>query len=464
MQRVPNTEDNDHVDDNDDDCSQGGVEEPVEISWDAQWSVPRRRARGWSVVLSVLVAAMLLDVILSSIYIYNTNHNSNSTGTASNRNPDDVERSANLFNATLPQWKPLPEASQIITKVAFGSCASQEMPQPHWDTIVKYDPNLFLLTGDNVYGDCSDDESCRELRQAYRDMARHASVQGAAPLVSVYATLDDHDYGCSDCHGNNPHKELARELFAAFFGISPAEFAPKDGVYRSSVWGPDEKKQQRLQIILLDTRYDRSPFQETGVPSSPYTPSHPDSNDLRSTTAAANAQMLSEKQWQWLKEQLEQPAELRVLVSSVQVLNDGTGFEAWRQLPSERDRLYELIRGRSVILLSGDRHVGGFYEADSFMEVTASSLTHTVPLGVAFNSHCTTPVECDEVDPRRVGDGIYVNHFGSLEIDWTNHRFSLALRRTEASLGSPYWNTTTSRGKLGDAGQILAERSYSFPF
>jgi hypothetical protein len=44
-------------------------------------------------------------------------------------------------------------------------------------------------------------------------MANHASVQGAAPLLSVYATLDDHSYGRNDCYGHqNPYKELERSL------------------------------------------------------------------------------------------------------------------------------------------------------------------------------------------------------------------------------------------------------------
>jgi alkaline phosphatase D len=181
--------------------------------------------------------------------------------------------------------------------------------------------------------------------------------------------------------------------------------------------------------------------------------------------------MLGETQWKWLEEQLQQPADLRVMVSSIQVLNDGTIFEAWRHLPKERDRLYDLIRNKSVLLLSGDRHIGGFYEtalsstgssssSSVLVEVTSSSFTHTVPLGAYDN--CTTPAECDEADPARIGDSVRENHFGALEIDWEARKFTVALRRAESASGAASY---TSRGTNGGAGEILhGSREYSFPF
>lgn len=418
-----------------------------------------RRARVWITVLAAFSVALSIDVLLSMSYIYIEKPPFSivqQLQTPTTR----VRVSEKLYNATLPLWKPLPDASQTLTKIAFGSCSSQEMPQPHWDTITKYAPDLFLLAGDNVYGDCTE-ATCHHLRQAYKDMAQHPSVQGAAPVLSVYATLDDHDYGLSSCDGSNPYKETARELFAEFFDIPfSTEFAGKDGVYRSAIWGQQQPSQTRLQVILLDTRFARSPFAATGDPESPYSAPPPSINN-----ATRHLQMLSEKQWRWLEKQLQQPADLRLLVSSIQVLNDGTGFEAWRQIPAERDRLYKLIRGKSVVLLTGDRHVGGFYESsDSLIEVTASSFTHTVPLGAALNGYCATAAECDETDPRRIGDSVRENHFGSIEIDWTKRQFSVALRRTESTPGSTYANSSTKHFKLSDAGLVIVSRSYSFPF
>lgn len=348
--------------------------------------------------------------------------------------------SQQLNNATIPAWKSLPAPSTVLTMLAFGSCSSQQFPQPYWDTVAALQPDLFLLMGDNVYGDCSD-AHCSELRRAYFDMASHPSVLGGAPKVSVFATLDDHDYGQNDCHMDNPHKDIAVELFAEFFALDRASLPKKDGVYRSRIWGP---LGQRLQVILLDTRYSRSPFQSTGIDSSPYTPS-----------SDSNQQMLSDLQWRWLEQQIiDVPADLRVVVSSVQVLNNVTGFECWRHLPHERDRLLGLLSNQTVLFLSGDRHFGGLYERH-FVEVTASSFTHSVPLGTF--SDCSTALECDEVDSDRVGNAVRDNHFGSLEIDWDKQLVRVALRRAEQS---KYFHYQSSQA--GGNGESVISKTYSF--
>jgi alkaline phosphatase D len=38
-------------------------------------------------------------------------------------------------------------------RIAFGSCADEEKPQPIWDAVVAYQPQVFLFARDNVYGD-----------------------------------------------------------------------------------------------------------------------------------------------------------------------------------------------------------------------------------------------------------------------------------------------------------------------
>jgi alkaline phosphatase D len=169
-------------------------------------------------------------------------------------------------------------------------------------------------------------------------------------------------------------------------------------------------------------------------------------------------QMLSERQWAWLEGVLDEEADLRVIVSSIQVLSDGCVFEAWRHLPKERGRLYDMIRDKNAILVSGDRHVGAFLESDdgSLREVTASSWTHTIPFG-AYGSNCSSSEECDEVDSRRVGHFVRVNHFGSLEIDWEKREYMVALRKAETSYGTMYHHNWDS-----DAGMVIRSVNYTF--
>jgi len=59
---------------------------------------------------------------------------------------------------------------------------------------------------------------------------------------------------------------------------------------------------------------------------------------------------------------------------------------AWRMLPKERERLYDLLRANAsapTYVLSGDRHVAGFYEEDigldaPLLEFTSSPLNNTM--------------------------------------------------------------------------------------
>ena len=436
------------------------------------------RQRLWIRGLCVVALALAVDVAALGIYIFRDNGSTNSSAGNANRPLSSSSSPSRIFD--IPHWIPLPPSNQRLTKLAFGSCSSQFMPQPYWDTILRYDPDIVILGGDNVYGDCHED-TCQNLQYAYRNWTQHASFQGAIQNVPVIATLDDHDYGTGDADVNNPYKKLAKDFFHEFYSHLTPE-VPKgeeDGVYQQYTWGPPGK---RVQVILLDTRFARSKFQPNsddpnaieGPSEAPYKP-----------TLAEEQHMLSERQWKWLEEQISKPdVQIRLLISSIQVLNDGTGFECWRMLPKERRRLYDLIHEQCnspIYFLSGDRHMGGFYEykydddeeetrnanstnynsndmVDTLVEVTASSWTHTVPYG-AFDN-CTDASTCDEIDPRRIGDFVRENHFATIDIDWEQGNVTLAIRRAETVPGSQY--SKKYHKSQVSAGQILQSRFYNF--
>ncbi|MDB2412981.1 hypothetical protein N9W31_06055 [Litoricolaceae bacterium] len=79
--------------------------------------------------------------------------------------------------------------------------------------------------------------------------------------------------------------------------------------------------------------------------------------------------------------------------------------ERWGNLPHERDRLLELLRLRSpsdLLLVSGDRHVGGAYElvfgGERFIEITSSGLN------MAWS-------RATEYLPNQIGDPIREDHY-----------------------------------------------------
>src|SRR5262245_26657304 len=80
-----------------------------------------------------------------------------------------------------------------LTRIAFGSCADQAKPQPIWDAILEYHPDLFIFAGDNVYGDFHTADATN-LRRAYE---RAETIPGYVALrqsVEHLAVWDDHDY------------------------------------------------------------------------------------------------------------------------------------------------------------------------------------------------------------------------------------------------------------------------------
>ncbi len=299
-----------------------------------------------------------------------------------------------------------------LTRIAFGSCAHQNKPQPIWDAVLAWRPALFIFTGDNVYGDVTS-AAMRELREAY---AKAGKVEGIAALraqVPVLATWDDHDYGRNDAGGNFAHREQAKELFLDYWEIEADDpRTRRPGIYHAEIFGPPGK---RVQVILLDTRSFRSPLRPTDQPDAL------GKEDYLPDPAPAKT-MLGEAQWAWLAAQLREPAELRLLVSSVQVLAEQHGFERWGNLPRERQRLLELIAAtgaRGVVLISGDRHVGALYRLSETVsyplyEITASGLN----MAYAHNR---------DMGPRRLGEVYGADNFGTIEIDWQAGEVTLAI-------------------------------------
>jgi len=302
---------------------------------------------------------------------------------------------------------------QPLTRIAFGSCADQNQQQPIWSRIFAYDPELFIFAGDNVYGD-DRSGTLKELRGAYARAAKNPTIRRLRATRPVLATWDDHDFGMNDAGRDFPNKWTSQELFLTHWGVADDDpRRERDGVYHEATFGPEG---QRIQIILLDTRFFRSSLKVTddrgAVGKERYMPdSDPDKT------------MLGEAQWAWLRKQLLKPAELRLIVSSIQVLAQGHGFERWGNFPRERQKLFELVKeteANGVIFLSGDRHIGALYRKTDdalydFYEITSSGINRS------YRS-------ADEPGPLRLGDMYRRENFGSIDIDWPAGVVTLAVR------------------------------------
>jgi len=297
----------------------------------------------------------------------------------------------------VPVQGPAPDTDQAPARIAFGSCLDQDRPQPIWSAIERYDPQLMLMLGDNVYANAEDE---RTLREAYAALGQSEGFVRMRARTPVIATWDDHDYGRDDAGSEYPLRDASQKIMLDFFdepADSPRRARP--GVYRADVLGPVG---QRLQVITLDTRYFRSELRHVAVRGS-----YQRSEDPADT-------MLGDAQWAWLEQQLREPAELRLLVSSVQVVADGHEYERWGVFPLERQRLFSLIaetKAKGVIMLSGDRHhaelsvLEGGPSGYPLIDLTSSSL----------NRPRAHP---NEVNEHRRGPMVGTSNFGTIDIDW----------------------------------------------
>ncbi len=308
-----------------------------------------------------------------------------------------------------------PPADGVVSRVVFGSCADQNKPCPTWERMAEAKPDLTLLLGDNVYADLEGGRlvpaSAGKIARCYEQLAAvpgYQKLTAAAPLMAIW---DDHDYGKNDAGAEWMTKQEAQKLFHDFFG-TPADDPrrTRQGVYHSRTFGPAGK---RLQVILLDTRYHRSelkvgPAQKfPGYDTIIRKPYQPDPDPAKT--------MLGAEQWAWLAEQLKQPADVRLLVSGVQVVTEDHPFEKWANLTAERNRLYKLIRdtgAAGVVCLSGDRHLG---------ELALDPTSVGYPLYDLTSSGLNQGAKKwrrAEPNSRRVAAMPYGDNFGVVAIDW----------------------------------------------
>ncbi|MFW6027225.1 MAG: alkaline phosphatase D family protein [bacterium] len=313
-------------------------------------------------------------------------------------------------------FRPLPDSAAVLTRIAFGSGAAQDRPQPVLDAVRRQSPQLFIYAGDNVYGGADAAKlspDLPELRQAYGRLSRRAEFRRLVRAVPVMAIWDDRDYGYPGAGAEFPFRRESERLFRAFWGIGVGDpRRGRDGLYYARIFGPPGR---RVQIILLDTRSFRSPLKVAADWKNTGRPGYVPDPDPAKT-------LLGEAQWTWLERQLLKPAEVRLIVSSIQVIAEGHRFGKWANLPLERRRLFDLVAltgADGVVFLSGGRRAGGLYEYAQgtpypLYELTSGSLNRPVP-GIG------------EPGPHRLGPLYGAASFGLMEVDWEARALTLAL-------------------------------------
>ena len=291
-------------------------------------------------------------------------------------------------------------SNQEILTLGFGSCLHQDRSMAILKTIEKKELDLFMFIGDNVYGDQEDGELDKLIR-TYKQ--QYNNLENFLKNVSTEFIWDDHDFGINDGGSNYRYKDRAKELFLETWKIpSNDPRRLRDGLYFDKMI---KKNGLKVHLIFLDNRSFKSEWKLTDEFNKEGKERYVKDFDPQKT-------LLGKKQWQWLKDKLNEDSDIKIILSSLQILSLGHGWESWDKLPLERERLFNLIDESDVsnlFILSGDRHRGGFYrfktnDNNDIHEFTSSSLNLPIP----FNT--------EENGPLRIGSTYRKANFGVVRI------------------------------------------------
>lgn len=296
--------------------------------------------------------------------------------------------------------RPIGEAASLKPasfKIAFGSCAHQDKPQPLLDVATGLSPDVFVYLGDNIYGDSY---TLDTLRAKYNRLNAKPEFQRLKAVTPLLATWDDHDYGWNDAGRHFPFKEASKEIFLNFWRV-PVDNARRD---HSGIYGTEwlEKNGRRIQVLLLDTRTFRDELIHREKPDTTFKNDYVPNQNPDST-------FLGAAQWAWLEEQLREPADARIIASSNQFGHTYNGWESWTNVPHERQRMIDLIRttkANGVFFISGDVHWG---------EISRLQAPGMYPLHDVTSSGITQTWDIIEPNENRLGEAIAQNNVGLIE-------------------------------------------------
>lgn len=298
-------------------------------------------------------------------------------------------------------------AQDPIDHILFGSCGHQDKDMPILDSIIKDQPDLFLFLGDNIYGDTTDMASLADKYQKLGAKPRFQALKNTTPLLAIW---DDHDFGENDAGKDYPQKRASRDIMLDFWQepMDSERRSRDSGIYTSYSYNDP---QHRVHVIMPDLRWNRDNIEKVSTLTyltkrktqnmGPYVKSHDPS-----------ASMLGETQWQWLENELRKPAKIKIIASSLQVLADFTGWEAWANFPHDINRLKRFIKDNKingVVLISGDTHWGEVSYFDEGLDY---------PLWDVTSSGLTEEWKAVSPNVNRVGQYTNSVNYGAIDIDW----------------------------------------------
>ncbi len=350
---------------------------------------------------NLLTRSFLLGIFIFSLFICGCGQKATKTTTEkiSTTATPKVKPAVDASGNTIPKKKNTDVVKKKSTSkssfnIAFGSCNKHDEPQPLWNPILENKPDLWIWTGDIIYGDTKKMDLMKSKYDAQNQISDYQKLKDYCPVIG---TWDDHDYGQNDGGKKYTMKSESKDLLLQFLDIPEnADVRQHEGVYSTYSYG---EKDKIVKIILLDCRTFKDDIKR----------------EDKISIADPNANLLGDEQWSWLESELKHSkASINIIVSSIQVIPEEHRFEKWANHPTDRQRLFDLLKQtqpKNTVIISGDRHIAEISKLDiegfgPLVEITSSGLTH------AYTSFTS------EENKHRVGKVNPVLNFGIINIDW----------------------------------------------
>ena len=278
-----------------------------------------------------------------------------------------------------------------------------------------YHPDLFIFAGDNVYGDFNTADAA-DLKQAYesaQDIAGYTRLRGRC-RISRSGTITT--MASMTAAPTSPQGGGERMNSSKFWNV-PADDVrrSREGIYNARIIGPPG---MRVQVVLLDLRWFRSPLKPTDQRGAPGKERYvPDADPAKT--------MLGDAQWAWLAARAAQAGRGAALVSTIAGAGRGPWLGALGQFPARAPEAVRhdprqqtptascCCRATAISARSIARRRRAGYP---LYEITSSGL-NMVLLGRAASP-----------DPIAWAASMPAANFGVVDIDWWEHKVTLALR------------------------------------
>lgn len=258
-----------------------------------------------------------------------------------------------VFSAQdLWEWrKPPSDFSFLVGSCAYINDPEFDRPGPGYGKTTRTfelmgdsGADFMIWTGDNWYWREPDYDSISGLW--YRPMHDRAipEMQKLLGVMHHYATWDDHDYGPNDSNWSYEYKDVALEIFKAYWGNHTYGERNNPGVYSKFYWGD-------AAFFLMDNHYHRD---AAGLDQD----KHPEKTQW------------GRQQLEWLKQSLLSAKELKhfkflFIATGNQMLQTEPRGEPHELYRREREELMDFIVENEitgVVFLTGDVHHSALYK------------------------------------------------------------------------------------------------------